>query len=242
VSRLLAVAGLAIRELWVTFRLLLLVAGLLVTALPSVLLTPQGVASDHISGRLQPFAIGLGAALALLAAVAAGSMASERSEGTAGWLVSRAVPRPMVVIGWFLAFALVLLVGLAPSAALVWLTLGPVDEALVQPLGYALAILAAWAAGLAVVALGLLLGSLLGTVSSGLVALLVAGALLVPPTLGVLPTLAYAPAPAAALALVAELPSASRPIADALRTCGLSLAAAGGVLVLAAAAMQRADL
>jgi hypothetical protein len=58
----------------------------------------------------------------------------------------------------------------------------------------------------------------------------------------VLPTLAYAPAPAAALALVAELPSASRPIADALRTCGLSLAAAGGVLVLAAAAMQRADL
>ena len=241
-SRLVAVAGLAVRDLWVSYRLLILVAGLLLAALPAALQAALPQQAAPLTGRLEPFAIGLAIALALTAGVAAWSLSAERSGGTAGWLVTRAVPRSVVVMGWFAAFAAVLLIGLLPSAVLVWLTLPLTEAQAIDPAGYAAAVAAAWAAGLAAVALGLLLGTMLEPLFAGAVALLAGGALLLPAVLGPLPELAMPPAPAAALVVLGDLQAAARPIADSLQSGGASLAAAGAILVLAAATMQRADL
>jgi hypothetical protein len=64
----------------------------------------------------------------------------------------------------------------------------------------------------------------------------------VPPAGGLTPELAAAPAPAAGLALIGGLLDASRPVADSLRSAGLSLGTAAAVVVAGAAALARADL
>ncbi len=61
--------------------------------------------------------------------MAAAALSGERRRGSAGWLVIRAVPRPVILLGWFAAFVLLVVVGLLPAAALVWLTVvGPASE------------------------------------------------------------------------------------------------------------------
>jgi ABC-type transport system involved in multi-copper enzyme maturation permease subunit len=243
VNRLLTVTGLALRELWISFRLLVAVALLIVAALPTALLpnAPQDLVGGEWTS-LQLAAIGLAVALALVAGLAAGALAGERRRGTIGWLVSRSVPRAVVMLGWFGAFALVLLLGLAPAGALLWLTLGSATEALGGPAALAIPLLASWAAGLAAVALGLVLGSLLPGVPAALVTSVLVGLALVPGAAGLAPDLAASPAPAAGLAVIAGLLEASRPIADSLRSAGASLVGAAAALVLGAAALGRADL
>lgn len=242
-SRLLTVTGLAVRELWISFRLLVAVGAIVISALPTALLTnaPEDlVGGDWTSLRL--FAVGLAAALALVAGLAAAALSGERRRGTIGWLVSRSVPRPMVVLGWFLAFALVLLLGLVPAGVLVWLTMGTATQSLGGPASLAIPLLACWAGGAAAVALGLLLGSLLPRGPAALLTTALVVAALVPAALGVAPDLASTPSPATGLALIGELFEATRPIADSLRSAGLSLVGAAAVLVLGAAALGRADL
>jgi hypothetical protein len=243
VSRFLTVTGLALRELWISFRLLVAVGALILAALPAALL-PQG--PELLVGAgwtpLEWFGIGLGLALALVAALAAAAIAGERRRGTAGWLVSRAVPRPLVLLAWFSCFALVLVIGLLPAATLAWLTTG---EASLGPGGgasFVAPILAVWTAGLAVVALGLLLGSLLPGVPAAVLALLLASGLLLPAASGLLPALAAPPSPGAGLAMLGDLQEAARPIADSLRSGGVSLVAAAAALVLGSAVLGRADL
>jgi hypothetical protein len=243
VSRLLTVTGLALRELWISFRLLAAVGVVIISALPAALVSgvPAGpLASDWTPLRL--FAVGLAVALAVVAALAAIALAGERRRGTVGWLVSRSVPRSLVVLGWFSAFAVVLLLGLAPAGVLVWFTLGGATDSLGGPLALAMPLLAAWAAGAAAVAVGLLLGSRLPGPVAGLATLVLVGAALVPAAVGMVPVLAASPAPAAGLAVLGVLLEATRPIADSLRSAGLSLVIAAAVLVLGAAALGRADL
>lgn len=242
-SRLLTVTGLALRELWISFRLLAAVGAVVISALPAALIS--GVPSGSVGNDWTPlrlFAVGLAAALAVVAALAAIALAGERRRGTIGWLVSRSVPRSLVVLGWFSAFAIVLLLGLAPAGLLVWSTLGGATESLGGPLTLAMPLLAAWAAGAAAVAVGLMLGSRLPGLAAGLVTLVLAGAALVPAAAGMAPDLATSPSPAAGLAVLGVLLEATRPIADSLRSAGLSMVIAAAVLVLGAAALGRADL
>ena len=240
-SRFLAVTGLALRELWISYRLLLIVGLLLLGALPASLLPVGDDPPAAANQRIQLFAIGLAAGLALAAGVAAGTVSAERQRGTAGWLVTRAVPRGTIITGWFAAFALVLVIGMGPSAGLVWLSLGSL-AATVDPLAFATTVVAALGVGLAAVALGLLLGSLFGTRPAMLVSGTLTAALLLPATAIALPLLVTPPAPGAPFAILADLADAVRPIADSTRAGGVALAASAAMLVLASAVMARADL
>lgn len=241
--RFLTVAGLALRELWISFRLLVALAAVLLAALPTALLPPGRV---DLAGTawtpLQLFAVGLAAALALVAGLASASLAGERHRGTIGWLVSRAVPRSIVLLAWFSAFALVIALGLFASAAMAWLTQGAASQGPGGLAAFVAPVVATWAAGVAAVAMGLLLGSRLRSMPAAMITILVAAALLVPAASGVLPGLAAAPAPGAGLAILGDLAETGRPIADSLRSAGASLTAAAVALLIGSAALGRADL
>jgi ABC-type transport system involved in multi-copper enzyme maturation permease subunit len=242
VSRFLAVTGLALRELWISFRLLLVIGPIMLAALPaSIVAVPSGDPLLAVTDRLLPFAVGLAAGLALAAGIAAGTLSAERQRGTAGWLVSRAVPRATIVAGWFAAFAVVLVIGIVPAAGLAWLSLGTLGE-VVDPVAFAVTVAAAWGVGLAALALGMLLGSLLATLPAMLLGGAFTAAVLVPAvTLG-LPALVTPPAPGVPFAILADLVDAARPIGDSVRTGGAALAASAALLLLASAVMGRADL
>lgn len=231
--------GMALRELWISFRLLVVLGALLVAGLPAALLPP--VMSPDLAGApLDPLgwlALATAAAMALAAAIAAATLASERRRGTAGWMAARAVPRATIALSWFVAFALLLSIGLVPVAAVAWFALGPFL------LGGPAALVAAAAAtacvGGATLAIGLLAGAALPRWPAAAVAALVATALLVPPVLG-----ASAPwwLPADGLRVLAELDSAARPLADSLRAAGVALGVAAVVLVATVVTFERADL
>ena len=244
-SRFLAVMGLALRELWISYRLLLVVGVLLLAALPTALLGGLLPGTDDplaaADQRIQLFAIGLACSLALAAGVAAGTVSAERQRGTAGWLVTRAVPRGTIVTGWFAAFAVVLVIGIGPSAGLVWLSLGQLVE-VVDPGAFVASVVAALGVGLAAVALGLLLGSMFGTRSAMLASGLLTAAVLLPATAIAAPFLVSAPSPGTPFAILADLADAVRPIAESARAGGVALAASAAMLVLASAVMARADL
>jgi hypothetical protein len=243
VSRLLTVTGLALRELWISFRLLAVVGAFLLAALPTALLPHAPVDLAATEGSpLAWFALGLAATLALAGGLAGATMAAERRRGSVGWLTTRAVPRPVVLLAWFLAFTLLLVIGLVPSAGLAWLSLGEATQDLGGAGSFVAPIASAWAAGMAGVAVGLLLGSLLPPVPAGLLALVRAGGLLLPATSGLVAELAVPPAPGAGLAVLGGLYDAARPVADSLRAGGVSLVVAAAALVLGAAALARADL
>jgi hypothetical protein len=235
--------GLALRELWISFRLLVAVAAMLLAALPTALLSSTPVELAGMTWTpLRLFAIGLAAAIALVAGLAAATLAAERRRGTIGWLVSRAVPRPVVLLGWFSAYALVLLLGLVPAAALAWLTQPEASQGAGGPAAYVAPIAAAWATGLVCVAVGLALGSRLPAFVAAVLTILVVGALLVPSAADIVPGLAAPPAPGAGLAILGGLADAARPIADSLRSAGAALTAASVALAIGSAALSRADL
>ena len=160
-TRFATLTGMALRELWISFRLLLVLGALLLAALPAALL-PHVMSPDLAGAPPDPLtwqAIGLCLALGLVAGVAAGTLAAERRRGTAGWLTGRSVPRAAVAVSWFAAFAVLLVAGLAPLAAVTWLSLSPFLPD--GPLPLVAAMVAAGSAGLAAVAAGLVLGAAL---------------------------------------------------------------------------------
>jgi hypothetical protein len=240
VSRFLTLVGLALRELWISFRLLLVVALLVGAGLPAALLS-HAVTPDLAGAppdALGWFALALAAALALVSGIAAATLAGERRRGAAGWMAVRAVPRASIVLAWFMAFGALVLLGLVPTALLAWLALG----AAVLPAG-PLPLVAVTASatciGLAAVALGLLSGSLLPPWPALVVATL--------PTAVVLLLTAAGQAggwslPAGGLDVLARLDTAARPVAEALRAGGAALGIAAVTLVLAIASFERADL
>ena len=222
------VAWLAVRELWISFRLLaLLTAYVSVGALVALLPAPGPSA-------LARLAAGLAAATIVGSGIAAGSLGTERALGRAGWLVTRSISRGTLLIGWFMALAGITLAGLAAAASLAWLAASTVASPL--DLGpFTIVVAGVAATSLAAVAIGLLLGSLLGPMRAMIAALAVGLAM---------GAAAYAllPAPIVPLAALAELRALDRPVAAGVQGAGIGLAVTAVALVLARAALGRVDL
>lgn len=221
------VARLALRELWISFQLLLLLA-LHIAAGVSVVLLPA-----LVRPTLDRFALVVAAAAAVGAAIAARSISLERSERRAGWLVTRSVSRGTIVIGWFVALGVVTLVGLATSGILAWLTVSVVDPSLDA---MAFGAVFAGVASLCMVALaiGLLLGAVLRHRLAVLATLIGCGLVMIAGWLGD-PVLMP-------LAALRALPDLERPVSIGLQATGIGLALTGLVLVGARIALGRADL
>jgi hypothetical protein len=232
VSQASVVTRLAVRELWITFRLVLLLVSFVgVGTAVALLPAPLPV-------TMQRFAAGLGAATLLVAATAAWSIADERAHGRVGWLVTRSVARGTLLGGWFVAMGIIALGGLAAAGVLGWLAATSVSLRL-ELLAYVVILAAIAATILAAVALGLLSGSLLGprTAAVGSIVLgvaLGAAAWLVPAHGGLIP--------GAALLHLAALTEGAGSPAEAWRAAGACLLAAGVLLVLARVALGRAEL
>ncbi|HET8776395.1 MAG TPA: hypothetical protein VFN76_01930, partial [Candidatus Limnocylindria bacterium] len=88
-------ARLAWRELWITFRMLIVLAAFVAVG-ALVVLVPASPAE-----MLERAAIGLGVATVVASAITAWSVANERVSGRTGWLVTRSVSRATYVLGWF---------------------------------------------------------------------------------------------------------------------------------------------
>jgi hypothetical protein len=244
VRRFGTVTGLALRELWISYRLLLAVGILILAGLPGAMLphTTPALAPTPLESPLEWFAIGLAVALGVVAGMAAAALSWERRRGSAGWLVIRAVPRPVILLGWFAAFVLLLAIGLVPAATLVWLTVAAPASEVADAWPFVAPVLGAWAAGAAAVGVGLLLGALLTPWPAGGLTLLITAGVLLVAVLGPVPALTAAPAPSAGLAILGDLPNQARPVADALRATGTALVIAAVALILATIALGRADL
>jgi hypothetical protein len=226
------VAWLAIRELWISYRLMLVV-GAFVAAGAVVALLPA-IGGAAIANRL---AIGYAVATGIAAMMSAWSLAIERRQGRVAWLVGRGVPRASIVMSWFGAIGLAALLGLVPSAALVWAVIAPLAPAL--GLVYAAAILAVAASVLAAVALGQLSGAVLPPIAAAAAAFVTSGAAiaaswLVPDPPSMLPGAGYV--------LLAQLGDTTAPIGRALAGAGAALGTAAALLVLTAASFERVDL
>ena len=186
VRRFGTVTGLALRELWISFRLLLVVGVLVAAAVPSAMLphTTPALAASPLESPLEWFAIGLALALGVVGGMAGAALSRERRRGSAGWLVIRAVPRAVILLGWFAAFVLLLVAGLLPAATLVWLTVAAPASDVGDAWPFLAPLIGAWAAGAAAVAIGLLLGTLLTPWPAGLLTMLVTAGLLLSPWSG----------------------------------------------------------
>ena len=221
------VTWLAVRELWISFRLLALLAayigvGALVALLPA-----------QAPSTMTRLSVGLAAAVIVGAAIAAGALGTERVLGRAGWLVTRSISRGTLLVGWFVAVGGVSLIGLLAAATLGWLAASPLSQPQVGP--FAAVVGGVGATSLAMIAIGLLLGTLLPPVPAA-VAAVVVGLLMAGASYTLLPDAA------APLAALAELPSLDRPVAAGVQGAGIGLAATAVLLVLARVALGRADL
>ena len=238
-SRLPALTRLALRELWISYQLipimgLPILAGLVVSVVP-----PELAGLGAVAGAAHWLAIGLTVALPMVGAMAAATLAAERERGTLAWMAVRAVPRSSVVMAWFLAFALLLVVGIALGGVGTWLAALERAEASPDPGPFVVAVAGTLGIGLLTVALGLAVGSRLGPRRAAAVTALVCGGALAW-TL-VLP-LADHQLITSGLAVLNGLDEVVRPISSAVMLAGLSLAGAAGLLVIAAAGIERADL
>jgi ABC-type transport system involved in multi-copper enzyme maturation permease subunit len=232
VSQAGVVTRLAVRELWITFRLMMLLVAF-VGAGAAVALLPAALPIT-----MQRLAIGLGAATVLVAVIAAWSLADERRQGRAGWLVARSVSRGTLLGGWFVALSSVSLAGLAAAAVLGWLAASGVSLRL-DPSAFAVLLGAVASTVVAAAALGLLAGASFRPLLAALVAALlcgvaVAAAWLLPQAGGLVPGSAFLE-----LAALIEGPIS---VADAWRSAGAALIAAGLLLVLGRVALGRAEL
>ena len=223
------VARLAWRELWITFRMLLvLVAFVGVGALVVLLSGSPGAIFERA-------AVGLGAATVVVAAVTAWSVAEERVSGRTGWLVTRSVSRWTYLFGWFGALLSISLVGLAAAAFLAWMAAASA-LASPDPAELAAAFAGITAGVTAAIALGLLIAALarpfLASLLAALGCALVGGAALVIPRAAVL----------LPEALLANVPAPGSVLDDALRAAGLALVVCALLLSLARLAAERVEL
>lgn len=223
------VTRLAVRELWISFRLLsLLAAHVGVGAIVALLPTPAATAT------LMRLAVGLGAALVVGCVVAADAISTERALGRAGWLVTRSISRATLLLGWFVALAGVTLLGLGAAGILGWLAASS-PVAPVEPAAYGAVLAGVAAMTLAALAVGLLLGTMLRRYLATIAALVVGG-------LAVGAALFLAPSSLVPLVALADLATLERPIGDGIRGAGIFLAVAGAAMVAARVALGRVDL
>jgi hypothetical protein len=223
----------AVRELWISFRLLLLLALPLAAGLFSLFLS-----SDP--DLTQPaLAWGIAVAATLGAGIAAAGWAAERRRGTAGWLSLHAVPRGSILIAWFAGLALPLTVGLAAGALLAWLGVGGAPSPLLDALAYTAIVAGAGAAALQALAIGMVFGSHVRPVGAAVLAMLTSGVLL---AAGLLNAPEPPLVPSAGLGLIAAATDLARPMADGLQALGVGLTMTGLLLGLALLIFDRVDL
>jgi ABC-type transport system involved in multi-copper enzyme maturation permease subunit len=222
------VTRLALRELWISFRLLLLLAAY-VGAGAAVALLPA--APSTVLVRL---AIGVAAAMVAGAAIAGWSLSRERALGRAAWLATRSIPRGTILVGWFAALTLVSMLGIAAAGVLGWLA-ASAPGARLDPVAFGLTFAAIACGALGLLALGLLVGTILRPGAAAAVAAVagisLAGAAWVAD-----------PRVASPLELLTQLPQLPSPISVALQGAGAGLAVAALLLLLARIAIDRVDL
>ncbi|MEO8510981.1 MAG: hypothetical protein ABI534_07025 [Chloroflexota bacterium] len=224
------VAGLALRELWISFRLLAVIGSLLAAGVAIMLVRLV----DPIAAPLPWLAAGVAVAAAFVAGLSAWSFSAERRRGAAAWLVGRSVPRGSVLFGWLLALAAPLVAGLVLVAAFGWLLQGAGS-----PAAYAAAAGAVLADLFVALATGLLLGTVLAPAPAALVAVLLLAALAAAGGVGIA---AGMPLPGDGLRLLAELPARQQPLSDALSAAGTSILVAAVLLGVARLAVERSEL
>jgi hypothetical protein len=237
--RLRTLTRMALHELWISFRLIPLLGlpiagGMLVSAVP-----PELAGETAVGGAGFWFAIAAGIAICVTSGLAALTMAYERRRGTVAWMAVRAVPRFAVLFSWFLAFALLVMIGIALGSVGAWLAAINRAEAPPDAIPFAAAAGATAGTALVGVAIGLLFGTLLPTWSAALLAVAVSGGLV---AVGITAPLSMVPWPLGGLGLLTHLESVIRPVASSLQSAGAALAAAAGLLVLAGAGLERSDL
>jgi hypothetical protein len=232
VSQASLVTRLAIRELWMTFRLLLVIVGFVGTSAVLVLIpAPPAVTM----GRL---AVGLGLSTVVVAGVAGWSLADERSAGRAGWLVSRSVARAAILTGWFWGLTTIAIVGLAGAGLLGWLAIYSLPFTF-DAAAFVATLVAVAATIVAAISAGLLAGTLFRTWVAGSIVALACVAC------GVVAWMVLPDRPAipgGAYRLVAELASGQARLSEALQAAGIALALAALLLILARVAIERAEL
>jgi hypothetical protein len=223
----------AVRELWISFRLLLLLALPMVVGLITLLLS-----SDP--GRTQlNLASGMGIISTLAAGVAASAWATERRRGTAGWLSMHAVPRASILIGWFVGLAIPTVFGIAAGSLVVWLGSGTEPTPPLDAAAYATLVGAVAGAALQALAIGLLFGSFLSPMIAALVSVLVSGVLL---GAGLFVVNEPPLVPSSGIGLLAQAMDLLQPMADGLQALGLGLTLTGIVLGAALLIFDRVDL
>jgi hypothetical protein len=238
-DRLPTVTRLALRELWITYRLVLIVglpvlAGLLLQAVPL-----EATELGPVGGAGHWLAVGLAVAFSVIGAMAAATIAAERRRGTMGWLVVRAVPRSGVLIGWFAAFGLPLAGGLGVGATATWFGALERTPTIPDALPFTVASAAMLAVGLASIATGLLFGLLLRPLPAFALTLTVCAAFLGLSVMGPFPD---GLPPVAVMAVLGDLERGTTPVAQAVRGAGIALAASAALLLLASAVTERLDL
>jgi ABC-type transport system involved in multi-copper enzyme maturation permease subunit len=237
--RLSTLTRMALHELWISFRLIPLiglpvVGGMLVSAVP-----PEFAGETAVGGASFWYAVAAGVAICVASGLAALTIAHERHRGTAAWMAVRAVPRSTVLFSWFLAFAILLVAGLALGSVGAWLAAIGRAESPPDPLPFAAAVAATAAMALAAVAVGLMIGTALPILPAALLAVAVSTPMVVAAFLMPFSTL---PLPIGGLGLLAHLDSVGRPVASALQSTGAALAASAVLLVLAGTGLERSDL
>ncbi len=226
--------ALDVRELWMSFRLLLVLSVLLGSALAVVV----GAAVAPTLPGPAVYGVALGISSAIGAGAAAHIVASDLRRGPAAWLTVRAVPRSSLLLAWLSAFVAPVVGGMLVSAVIAWLTLATAPAVASVAAGFSFAILAAAGGWFVAVALGVAAGTLLppwrAALLAGAAALVVAVLPLALPTSPALP--------GGGFALLASIVTVERPIATALQATGEALVAIAVLTAVAAAFLQRVDL
>ena len=238
-NRYRTLSWMAIREMWISFRLIGVLGLPLLGGLLAIVAPPDLAAVTAVGSAAFWYAVGASVAIAVAAGLAARTMADERRRGTVAWMAVRAVPRSAVFLSWFIAFGLLLAAGIVLGSIGAWLAALSHAEATPDAIPYGAAVGATIGAGLAAVALGLLIGTVLpatpGTILAGaLGAAAVAAAIALAP--GALP------GPVGGIGLLAHLDAARRPLGDAMGSAGVALATTSVLLILGVAGLERSDL
>ena len=253
-NRMRTLTRMALHEMWISFRMMLLVAIPLIGGIGVIALPPGLSGATAVGGAGFWFAVAACGAIGIATGLAALTIAHERSRGTVAWMAVRAVPRSAVLLSWFIAFGILLLGGIILGSIGAWLTAIDRAETPPDPLPFAAAVAASASAGLACVAGGLLFGFcavLFGCYDSHRITdrfdifyyMLLALGLAVPIlVVAILTPGAGLPLPIAGIGLLAHLDTASRPLAAALQAGGSALAMTAVLLVLASAGLERANL
>lgn len=238
-NRLRTLSGMAIHEMWISFRLIVVLGLPLLGGLLAIVGPPDLVGVTAVGGAGFWYAVGASVAIAITAGLAAGTMAHERRRGTVAWMAVRAVPRSAILVSWFVAFGLLLGAGILLGSIGAWLAALGRAEATPDAIPFTAAVGATVGAGLVAIAIGLLVGAILPpfpAMSLGIVSGAVALAAAIVTAPGGLPS------PTGGIGLLAHLDGTARPVAEALRSAGAALAATAALLVLGVMSLGRSDL